>query len=57
MSSMIIENGEPNRAAYSAPKLTVYGNVAMLTASGSGATAENGSPGACAPPNGTKRPC
>ena len=57
MSCNIIETQELLFSAYSAPKLTVYGNVTTLTASGSGTMGESGSPGSCSPPNLTKKPC
>ena len=44
---------------YSAPTLTIYGDVRSLTASGSGAVAEGaspGNPGVCTP-QATRKPC
>ena len=57
MSCNIIETQELLCSAYSAPKLTIYGNVTTLTASGSGTTSENGTFPSCSPPNNTKKPC
>jgi len=42
--------------SYSPPRLTIYGDVKALTASGTSGISENGNPPTCAT-NAARRPC
>ena len=56
MPSSLINPDKARPGAYKAPRLTIYGDARALTASGTGATAENGTQPSCVGNLG-KKPC
>lgn len=56
MSRPIINHKNVGDGAYSPPMLTIYGNVKVLTASGTSGVPENGNQPNCST-GPTKRPC
>jgi hypothetical protein len=57
MPSTLIDPDKTTPGAYKAPRLTIYGDAKALTASGSGATAENDIGGGNCQASLTKKPC
>ena len=56
MPSSSIDSGAAKAATYVAPRLKIYGDAKALTASGTGANAENGTQPSCVG-NPGKKPC